>query len=104
MPADIAVYISLASAIIALVSLLRNSRKDGRQDAASDAATNARIEAKLDGIQSGVDDLRVEMRTTRAKVDDHAERLAKVEARSASNTHRLDALEKRQHHPPDEVS
>lgn len=93
MPPDMAIYVSLASAIIALVALVRNSHKDGKNDASVSAAANARIETKLDGIQSGVDDVRVEMRTMRAKVDDHAERLAKVEARASSNTHRIDALE-----------
>lgn len=93
MTPDMAIYVSLASVIIALVALVRNSHKDNKQDAVADAAASARIEAKLDGIQSGVDDLRVELRATREKVNDHAERLAKVEARAASNTHRLDALE-----------
>ena len=93
MAPDVAIYISLASAIIALISLLRNSSKDGKQDAAADAASTARIEAKLDGIQSSVDDIRIDLRATREKVNDHAERLAKVEARASSNTHRLDVLE-----------
>ncbi len=95
MTPDMAIYVSLASVIIALVALVRNSHKDNKQDAVSDAASAARIEAKLDGIQSSVDDIRIELRTTREKVNDHAERLAKVEARAASNTHRLDALDGR---------
>jgi len=94
MPTEWGLLISAASLLIAFVSLLRSGRKEDKTDAASQAAANARIEAKLDGIQSGVDDVRVEMRTIRAKVDDHTERLAKVEARAQSNTHRIDTLEK----------
>ncbi|MBR3740968.1 MAG: hypothetical protein IKN04_11040 [Clostridia bacterium] len=86
--------ISAVSLLIAFLSFYRSGRKDDKSDAAADAAANARIETKLDGIQSGVDDVRVEMRTMRAKVDDHAERLAKVEARASSNSHRIDTLEK----------
>ena len=44
------------------------------------------------------------MRAMREKVNDHGERLAKVEARAASNTHRLDALDGRKQHPPDNNS
>lgn len=90
-------YLSLAAVVISLVALILNSRKDTR----TDAAGVAKMEAKLDSIGNGVEDIRVEMRTMRSKVDDHGERLAKVEARAASNTHRLDALDKRQQHPPD---
>ena len=49
--------------------------------------------AKLDSLISGVDDIRVEMRSMRESIGDHGERLATVEARAASNSHRLDALE-----------
>lgn len=94
---EIKEYLSLAAVVISLVALILNSRKDTR----TDAAGVAKMEAKLDSIGSGVEDIRVEMRTMRSKVDDHGERLAKVEARAASNTHRLDALDKRQQHPPD---
>lgn len=94
---EIKEYLSLAAVVISLVALILNSRKDTR----ADAAGVAKMEAKLDSIGNGVEDIRVEMRTMRSKVDDHGERLAKVEARAASNTHRLDALDKRQQHPPD---
>ena len=70
MSPDMAIYVSLASVIIALIALVRNSHKDNKQDAVADVASAARIEAKLDGIQSGVDDLRIELRTTREKVND----------------------------------
>lgn len=83
------VIISLGALLISLIGLLLNSRKDTR----TDAATNAIIQTKLDSVISGVDDIRVEMRTMRESINDHGERLARVEARSQSNTHRLDALE-----------
>ena len=94
---DITIVLSMAAVLISLVGLLLNSRKDTR----TDAAATARMETKLDSMASGIDDIRVEMRMMRETVNDHGERLAKVEARAASNTHRLDALEKWQQHPPD---
>lgn len=93
-----ATYISLAAVLISLLGLLLNSRKESRTDAAS----AARMETKLDSVANGVDDIRVEIRTMRDTVSDHGERLAKVEARASSNTHRLDALEGRSH-PPDKA-
>ena len=81
--------ISIGALLISLIGLLLNTRKDTR----TDAATNAIIQTKLDSVISGVDDIRVEMRTMRESINDHGERLARVEARSASNTHRIDALE-----------
>lgn len=83
------VIISLGALLISLIGLLLNSRKDTR----TDAATNAIIQTKLDSLITGVDDIRVEMRTMRDTIGDHGERLARVEARAQSNTHRLDALE-----------
>lgn len=81
--------ISIGAFIISMVALIMNARKDTRTDAAS----NAIITTKLDSLIGGVDDIRVEIRTMRDNISDHGERLARVEARAASNTHRLDAIE-----------
>ena len=81
--------ISIAAALIALISLILNSRKETR----SDAAALARIDASLSTLNSGVTDIRVDLRTMRDSLADHSERLARVEARAESNTHRLDTIE-----------
>lgn len=86
---DAGVYISIAAVVISLVGLLLNGRKDTR----TDAAANAIITTKLDSLISGVDDIRVEFRSMRDTLSDHGERLARVEARAQSNTHRIDSLE-----------
>ena len=81
--------ISLVAAIIALAALLLNSRKETR----SDAAALARIDASLASLNNGVTDIRVDLRTMQTSIADHSERLARVEARAESNTHRLDTIE-----------
>lgn len=81
--------IALGALLVSILGLILNGRKDTR----SDAATNAVTQTKLDSLISGVDDIRVEMRTMRDSITNHGERLAKVEARASSNTHRLDAIE-----------
>jgi hypothetical protein len=81
--------IALGALLVSILGMILNGRKDTR----SDAAANAVTQTKLDSLISGVDDIRVEMRTMRDSITNHGERLAKVEARASSNTHRLDALE-----------
>ena len=86
---EIGTVISLVAAIIALAALILNSRKETR----SDAAALARIDASLASLNNGVTDIRVDLRTMQTSIADHSERLARVEARAESNTHRLDTLE-----------
>lgn len=81
--------ISIAAALIALASLILNSRKETR----SDAAALARIDTSLTTLNNGITDIRVDLRSMQGSLNDHSERLARVEARAESNTHRLDALE-----------
>ena len=81
--------ISLIAALVAIAALILNSRKETR----SDAAALARIDTSLTSLNNGVTDIRVDLRTMQTSISDHSERLARVEARAESNTHRLDTLE-----------
>ena len=83
------VLISIGALIVAALGLLLNAKKDTRQD----AATLAKIESGLTTANNGITDIRVELRTMQGDINNHSERLARVEARAESNTHRLDALE-----------
>lgn len=87
---QIGVAVSIGAFILSFIALLLNSRKDTRTDAAQNAVT----QTKLDNLITGVTDIRVEVRSMRESINDHSERLARVEARAESNTHRLDAIEK----------
>ena len=83
------IVVSICAMVIALAGLILNSRKETR----TDAAENAKTQTKLDNLITGVNDIRVELRTMQESISNHTERLARVEARAESNTHRLDALE-----------
>ena len=87
---DTTVVISALALVVSSAALLLNGRKESRQDAAG----SARVEAKLDAIGNGVEDIRVEMRTIRSRVDGLSERLSAVESSCKSAHHRLDQLEK----------
>ena len=86
---QIGVAVSIGAFVVSLLALILNSRKDTR----ADAATNAVTQTKLDNLISGVTEIRVEVRSMRESINDHSERLARVEARAESNTHRLDAID-----------
>ena len=83
------VLIALGALLISFVGLILNSRKDTR----TDAATNAVTQTKLDNLITGVNEIRVEVRSMRESINDHSERLARVEAKAESNAHRLDSIE-----------
>ncbi len=87
---DTTVIISALALVVSGAALLLNSRKESR----ADAAGSARVEAKLDSIGAGVEDIRVEMRTIRSRVDGLSERVSAVESSVKSAHHRLDQLEK----------
>ena len=92
---DTSKILSAAAVLISLLGLFLSGRRETR----TDAAGTARMEAKLDGISGGVEDIRVEMRTMRTRMDSLAERLSAVESSCKSAHHRLDQLHGR---PPDE--
>ncbi len=68
--------IALGSLLVAFIALLVSARRDTRGEAASQAQVNA----KLDSIAGGVDDIRVEQRAMRERLDGYAERLARVKS------------------------
>lgn len=86
---DTGLLVSIGAMVVAFLGLVLNSRKETR----TDAAESAKINTKLDNLIAGVTEIRVDIRSMQGTIGDHSERLAKVEARSESNTHRLDALE-----------
>lgn len=86
--------LSGVAVLISIVGLLMTGRKDTR----AEASNNAKVEAKLDSISGGVEDIRVEIRSMRTRMDSFSERLAYVESSCKAAHHRLDQL---QAHPPD---
>ena len=86
---DTGTIISIAAVTISLLALLLNGKKETK----SDAAALARIDASLTSLNTGVQDIRVDLRTMQNAISDHSERLARVEARAESNAHRLDVIE-----------
>lgn len=72
------------STIVALLALLvsiANSLMNGRKDTRTDAAALAEIKAGMNTANSGISDIRVDLRQLREDVKDHGERISNLEAR-----------------------
>ena len=72
----ITIIISIGALLVAFMGLLLNSRKETRNDAAS----LAEIKAGQNTLISGINDIRVEIRSLRDLSRELTERVAKVEA------------------------
>lgn len=86
---DMGIYISLGAVILSFIGLVLSGRKTTRED----AAQAAKLDAQLTGISSGVEDIRVEIRSTRERLNGISERLSAVESSCKSAHHRLDMME-----------
>ena len=72
----ITIIISIGALLVAFMGLLLNSRKETRNDAAS----LAEIKAGQNTLISGINDIRVEIRSLRDLSRELTERVAKAEA------------------------
>lgn len=86
---DIGVYISLGAVLISFIGLVLSGRKTTREDAAAEA----KLDAQLANIAGGVEEIRVEIRSTRDRLNSISERLSAVESSCKSANHRLDMME-----------
>ncbi len=86
--------VGLAGAVCAIVFGLINNRRAGDTHTRDDATRLARIECKLDNVNTGVQDMRVEVRTHGKQIEDHASRIARCEESVKSAHKRLDKMER----------
>ena len=68
-------------ALLALLVAIANSLMTGRKDTRTDAASLAEIKAGMNTANSGISDIRVDLRQLREDVKDHGERISNLEAR-----------------------
>ena len=69
--------IALCSLGVAFIALLLNSRKGTREE----ASQITKVGVQLNSIQTGVDDIRLELRSVRTRLDNIAERVSACEAK-----------------------
>ena len=85
------VLISIGALIVAALGLILNAKKETK----ADATALAEIKNGLNTANNGISDIRVDLRSLQTSINDHSERLARVEARTENNSHRIDALEQK---------
>lgn len=71
---------SVGAVIVAIISFANSKHKDSQEN----SADLAMIKAQLNSIQTGVNDVKVEMRVMRDRVDTMSERLAQCEVKIKS--------------------
>ena len=71
-----------------------NNRRAGDTSTKDDATRLARIECKLDNVNTGVQDMRVEVRTHGKQITDHESRIAKCEESIKIAHKRIDTIER----------
>lgn len=86
--------VGLVGAVCAIVFGLINNRRAGDTHTRDDATRLARIECKLDNVNTGVQDMRVEVRTHGNQIADHAGRIAKCEESIKIAHKRIETLER----------
>lgn len=91
-------WIALGSLIVAIVAIIKSSRKESTEDTRSEAEEKARTSAKLDSISNGVDEIRLEYRAMRQRIDGMAIEIATNKSSCSSAHHRIDGLESRLNH------
>lgn len=91
----IAVCVSLASVIIALVFNLKSSKKTDTREIEERVKENTRINMKLDNISSDIKDVKADINSMRDEMKTHNDRIIKVEESAKQAHHRLDTIEKR---------
>lgn len=99
---EASVIIALCGVLISALVAMRSGKRDTRADAAKEAAASARVETKLDSINTGVTDIRAEIRSMRMTEIEHGERLSRLEGRADEAERQIGLLDKRFHqaHPP----
>lgn len=81
--------IAALALIVAFGGLILNSRKESRTDAAS----MAEIKTGLNTVNSGVNEIRVDLRKIQEDLNEHTDRLARVETLAETCSRRLDVIE-----------
>lgn len=74
-------WISAFGVVVAILMNLRTYKRTNVGDASANAEKLTRIETKLESVWSGVDDIRVEMRSQQKQINDHETRLTRIETR-----------------------
>lgn len=92
MSVELTVLISVVSVLFAIYTGINNLKRNNVSDIKKDAAETATINIKLDTINKGVEDIRIEQKSTNKDIKDLNERLIMVEQSAKLAHYRLDEM------------
>lgn len=92
MTIELTILISVISVSFALYSGISNMKRNSKKDTAEDVAQLTTIIVRLDTINSGVSEIKTEMKSVKTDVQELRERLVVVEQSTKSAHHRIDGL------------
>jgi len=92
MTIEVALLISVISVTFGIYSGISNLKRNNTSDIKKDAVETATINVKLDTISKGVDDIKLEQKSTSKDIKDLNERMIMVEQSTKSAHHRIDEI------------
>lgn len=92
MTVEVALLISLVSVGFAVYSGIANLKRNGKKDTAEDAAQLTTVIVKLENINTGITEIKAEMKNVKSDVQELRDRLIVVEQSTKSAHKRLDGL------------
>ncbi|MBP1924578.1 peptidoglycan hydrolase CwlO-like protein [Sedimentibacter acidaminivorans] len=92
MSIELTLIISIISVLFAIYAGANNLKRNNTTDIKKDAYETATINVKLDTIGKGIEDIKVEQRSTNKDVTDLRDRVLVVEESTKSAHHRIDEI------------
>lgn len=91
---NVNILIGIAGLLIGLAFNYKNFRRNQDTDLKSNTQEGTELKVKLDYISKGVDDIRLDIKSTNREVDNLKTLVAKVEESTKSAHHRIDEIVK----------
>lgn len=92
MTIELALLISVISVTFGIYQGMSNLKRNSASDIKKEAVETATINVKLDTISKGVDDIKLEQKSTSKDIKDLNERMIMVEQSTKSAHHRIDGI------------
>ena len=95
-PLEYALLVAIISVTFAVYFGQINVKRNRRLDDTNTAANMAKIETCLQYIEKGIDNIRHDMKSIKAEINEHRERITLVESSTSQAHKRLDEMAKRE--------
>lgn len=89
---ELNIIVGMCGVLIGLAFNYKNYRTTQDNGVKTDAQEGAELKTKLDYISKGVDDIRLDIKSTNREVDELKTRVTRVEESVKSSHHRIDEI------------